>query len=284
RRTPRPLSPARQSPKVRREIGKQWIPWCRRTQRPLPPARQSSKARQEVGKQWIPSCRRTQRPLPPARCLAARSWQHGAARSSPLAIAGAMPSKGGRHRPGVEAIYQDAITRLLTAIMPGEAIEEPCYLLHRICRLMALSGLSAISSRTIDVGFSLIAHVTLCDTVGRSREMVPLGDSSIPRLLSPAHVGAFFANPTMGSVRNSAGRQLEGAGFPASQLLPCVVSRMHGACVPAKRVMFWLFFFRVPLGPFFRCFFSAPHPAVSPQRCGDRSVRSRSRSIGRRYL
>src|SRR5262249_55907465 len=105
--------------------------------RPLPPARQSSKARQEVGKQWIPSCRRTQRPLPPARCLAARSWQHGAARSSPLAIAGAMPSKGGRHRPGVEAIYQDAITRLLTAIMPGEAIEEPCYLLHRICRLMA---------------------------------------------------------------------------------------------------------------------------------------------------
>jgi hypothetical protein len=30
-----------------------------------------------------------------------------------LAIAGTMPSKGGRHRPGVEAIYEDAIARLL---------------------------------------------------------------------------------------------------------------------------------------------------------------------------
>jgi len=109
-----------------------------------------------------------------------------------------MPSKGGRHRPGVEAIYQDAITRLLTAIMPGEAIEEPCYLLHRICRLMALSGLSAISSRTIDVGFSLIAHVTLCDTVGRSREMVPLGGSSIPRLLKPGTRRGFLCESNDG--------------------------------------------------------------------------------------
>src|SRR5215471_15597701 len=85
-----------------------------------------------------------------------------------------------------------------TAIMPGEAIEEPCYLLHRICRLMALSGLSAISSRTIDVGFSLIAHVTLCDTVGRSREMVPLGDSSIPRLLKPGTRRGFLCESNDG--------------------------------------------------------------------------------------